>query len=273
VIPDEKLGAIFREMYLTNAYFNTVNRTPTDSMELYKTLLDKYGYTLEDLQYTVNNFSRRKSAKLADVIELAIDSLTTESRALEHRVAALDSIDARGSRLLKATLFQDSMIRVKRVRDTAKLRLSMPVREGEYLISYSYKIDSADKNAPLSTSINIIDKRGRNSTSSGARMSGHEWSRTKSRLKAGKNDSVLQILFAGYDKKKVKLSTPNLTIDSFRIDYFMPREQMLDSLAKLLLAKFQMDIPTQTKLDTIAKDSSTLHTLSLGPVEGSGGDN
>ena len=68
VIPDEELARIFRDAYLINAYVSD-RGVKLDSLELYEPVFSRYGYTAEDVRYTIGNFSRRKSAKLSDVVE------------------------------------------------------------------------------------------------------------------------------------------------------------------------------------------------------------
>ena len=69
VIPDKDLGAIFRDAMLVNAYLAINTGTDLDSLRVYEPIFARYGYTAEDVQYTVHNFSRRKSAHLSDVAE------------------------------------------------------------------------------------------------------------------------------------------------------------------------------------------------------------
>ena len=65
VIPDEELARIFRDAYLINAYVSD-RGVKLDSLELYEPVFSRYGYTAEDVRYTIGNFSRRKSAQLSD---------------------------------------------------------------------------------------------------------------------------------------------------------------------------------------------------------------
>ena len=78
VIPDEELARIFRDAYLINAYVSD-RGVKLDSLELYEPVFSRYGYTAEDVRYTIGNFSRRKSAKLSDVVEQSIRLLEEES--------------------------------------------------------------------------------------------------------------------------------------------------------------------------------------------------
>ena len=72
IIPDETLAMIFRDAFLSNAYISE-ERIPTDSLRIYEPIFARYGYTTDDVHYTIGNFSKRKSARLSDVVERAID--------------------------------------------------------------------------------------------------------------------------------------------------------------------------------------------------------
>ena len=48
-IDDKTLALIFRDAYITNAYLG-VNYINLDSIMVYEPILDKYGYTPEDLR-------------------------------------------------------------------------------------------------------------------------------------------------------------------------------------------------------------------------------
>jgi len=117
IIPDEQLAAIFRDAYLTNAYVSR-EQIDTDSLKLYEPVFDRYGYTAEDVYYTIGNFSRRKSARLSDVVERAIVLLDTEGARYDHEVAVLDTIDRVARRTATRTLRTDTLLRVERLRDT-----------------------------------------------------------------------------------------------------------------------------------------------------------
>ena len=60
VIPDKDLINIFHDAYLANAYIGECGINE-DSLYLYEPIFDRYGYTVEDMQYTLKTFSERKS--------------------------------------------------------------------------------------------------------------------------------------------------------------------------------------------------------------------
>ena len=64
IIPDDELAMIFHDAFLTNAYLGTQN-VRTDSLRLYEPIFARYGYTTEDVYYTIGNFSKRKRLSLS----------------------------------------------------------------------------------------------------------------------------------------------------------------------------------------------------------------
>ena len=146
IIPDSTLSQIFYEAFLTNA-FVADRRVQTDSLALYEPLLARYGYTPEDLQYTIGNFSKRKSARLGNVVEVAISRLESEGSIFDREVAILDTIDARARRKYSRTLYSDTLVKVWKMRDTTLLRIVIDsMQRGDYEVSFRYNIDSLDKN-------------------------------------------------------------------------------------------------------------------------------
>lgn len=145
-IPDAQLARIFRDAFLVNAY-SSRQQLRLDSLELYQPIFERYGYTADNVRYTIENFSRRKSAKLADVLAEANRLLVEDGAPYRRQVAALDTIDNVARRRYVQVLREDSLLKVQRLSDTVKLRLRIPVRhEGDYTLSYTYYIDTLDQN-------------------------------------------------------------------------------------------------------------------------------
>ncbi len=133
IIPDEKLAQIFHDAFLTNAYIGDV-RVNIDSLNIYEPIFARYGYTTRDVYYTIGNFSKRKSARLGDVVEMAIDKLEAEGKFYDREVAVLDTIDNVARRTFTRTVYADSLIRVGSLRDTARLRIAVDVQPGAFAI-------------------------------------------------------------------------------------------------------------------------------------------
>lgn len=237
IIPDKDLERITREMFLVNAYA-TAQRIDTDSMDIYTPILQRYGYTQEDLFNTFANFQKRKSARLSDVIEASIASLEGLSSGYERKVRNLRYIDSLAKAACKEEILFVEQVKVTRMKDTARLRYSLPVRDyGEYEVSYTYYIDSLDKNNRLQSSQEIYDsKGGRNHLVRNNLV--REKRTTYTTTLTPKEGSVrYELLLADYARRE---DEPNITFDSLRIVYFPPTEVALRRMDSTLRFRPQL---------------------------------
>ena len=111
IIPDDTLAQIFHDAFLTNAYIGSEG-VKTDSLRIYEPIFARYGYTTDDVHYTIGNFSKRKSARLGDVVELAIEMLEAEGKYYNREVAILDTIDNVACRSFTRTVYALSLIHI-----------------------------------------------------------------------------------------------------------------------------------------------------------------
>lgn len=146
IIPDDRLALIFHDAFLANAYLGNRNLAQ-DSLNVYEPIFARYGYTTQDVQYTIGNFSKRKSARLGDIVEQAIDLLEAEGKFYNREVAVLDTINSVALRAARHTVRNDSLLRVRSLADTAKLSFTFDVGPGEYEVRLRYLVDSLDLNA------------------------------------------------------------------------------------------------------------------------------
>lgn len=145
VIPDNELALIFHDAFLANAY-TAPNFHEMDSLRIYEPIFARYGYTAEDVVYTVGNFSKRKSARLGDVVEQAIALLEKEGKALDREVAAIDTVDNVALRTTARIVYAEPQLRIQSLRDTLRGRLTFDVEPGQYDLRMRYTVDSTDRN-------------------------------------------------------------------------------------------------------------------------------
>ena len=131
-IPDDELVAITRDIFLSNAFRESLlSGIPmTDSVDIYTPIFEKYGYEPEDFNYTVRNLSKRKSVRFTDIIDEVTASLAREDSLLQKRVALLDTIDRRIDERYRQTVYEDSSRRVVRTGDLEHPDIALPVRPG-----------------------------------------------------------------------------------------------------------------------------------------------
>ena len=180
------------------------------------------------MQYTVASFSRRKSARLGDVVNRAADLLEQEGLIYDREVAVLDTVNNIARRRFTRTLRSDSLLRVERLRDTGLLRIRIPeVRPGDYAVSYRYRIDSADRNRNVRTGVwfeRADSSRTANYTMLMRRGSDETFSRT---LTADSSARTLVLdIFIFRDKPL----TPRIDVRDLRITFTPDTALAVDSL-------------------------------------------
>lgn len=227
IIPDEELALIFHDAFLANAYTGSRNMK-LDSLNLYEPIFADYGYTTADVQYTIGNFSKRKSARLGDVVERAIVLLEDEGKFFNREVAALDTIDNVARRTFTRRIFEDTLVQVRKLRDTARLRIALDVEPGEYNLRLKYLVDSLDRNErglKGSVWLETHDSVRVNHYSTTLRRNREEgFSR---RLVADSTHRRLRIdLLVFGDKPR----QPSVTVRDFTVDHTPPTRVAVDSL-------------------------------------------
>ena len=227
IIPDEKLAMIFRDAFLVNAYLSTESLLG-DSLNVYEPIFDRYGYTVEDVQYTVASFSRRKSARLGDVVNRAADLLEQEGLIYDREVAVLDTVNIIARRRFTRTLRSDSLLRVERLRDTGLLRIRIPeVRPGDYAVSYRYRIDSADRNRNVRTGV-WVERADSSSTANYTMLMRRGSDETFSRTLTA--DSSARTLVLDIFIFRDKPLTPRIDVRDLRITFTPDTALAVDSL-------------------------------------------
>ncbi len=260
-LSDRELAQVFHDAYLANAY-TTSEGIRLDSLRLYEPIFNKYGYTTEDVQYSIGNFSLRKSARLSDVVERAITMLESRGRELDLEVAILDTVDNIAKRRTVKRIYSDSLRSYRSPKDSLDLMIVLePIEPGNYRIEFDYLIDTLDNTIRSYTSKGwyeidrdpnepIIDEKGRDirtmmegddleesykprkmrqSSSALRKRSVEHFSNT---ITVGKDASRLIFALAtiDYDKKKEH----NATFKRITIDRVLDADMAQDSLFREL---------------------------------------
>ncbi|MFI3304908.1 MAG: DUF4296 domain-containing protein [Rikenellaceae bacterium] len=171
-LSDTELAQVFHDAYLANAYTSSEG-IRLDSLRLYEPIFNKYGYTTEDVQYSIGNFSLRKSARLSDVVERAISMLESRGRELDLEVAILDTVDNIAKRRTIQQIYSDTLRSYRSRSDSASMMIVIePIKPGSYRIEFDYLIDTLDNTVRSYSSKSwyevdrdpdkpIIDEKGR----------------------------------------------------------------------------------------------------------------
>lgn len=227
IIPDNELARIFHDAFLTNAYVGTQG-VSLDSLNIYEPIFTQYGYTTADVQYTIGNFSKRKSARLGDIVERAIEMLEKEGAVYNKEVAVLDTVDNVARRTFTRTVYRDTLIRVRSLRDTAKLRIAVyDLRPGEYNVRLKYEIDSLDRNPGLK---GAAWTQKQDSSRSNYYSFFLRRDREESFTRRFTVDTTIRGLHLDFAVFRDKPKRPSVTLRDLEIEYVPPTETAVDSL-------------------------------------------
>ncbi|MBQ4502190.1 MAG: DUF4296 domain-containing protein [Alistipes sp.] len=257
-IDDQTLAKIFSEAYISNAYLG-INYFNIDSVQIYEPILERYGYTPEDLRYTIGNFSRRKSAQLGRVLKDAEEQIKVFADIYEKEVVILDTIKNVAVRSMQRVVCKDSLISVKKLADTSKLKLVVePLQPGMYSIRYRYtcereKIKEKGKSKDLSLrgAINIETNNGIHKNNYSYNLRDEE--NIRRTITTDTASKRLVITFAKTADQSKKMKKPNVTVTDLVIEYTPEENLAIDSLFKRYI-----DIKIFDDVFFPAKDSLTL---------------
>ncbi|MEG1621981.1 MAG: DUF4296 domain-containing protein [Alistipes sp.] len=227
IIPDDELAMIFRDAFLANAY-TTTQGIQVDSLNLYEPIFKHHGYTTDDVQYTIGNFSKRKSARLGDVVERAITMLEDENAYLSHEVAILDTIDHVARKFFMRPLLRDSLIRVYALKDSMRLRFTLDsIRPGDYTVRVRYLVDSTDENQYLRASA-WFERAGGGATGNYTITLRRESKELFEHTFVA--DTSERRLIIDFWQLQGKRKRPHMTLQHVEVDYTPPAREVLDSL-------------------------------------------
>jgi hypothetical protein len=228
-IPEDTLAAILRDAYLTNAYLGNQYMV-IDSLQIYEPILSRYGYSQSDFQYTIGNFSRRKSAKLGMVLRSAEDQLREQAEMYEKLVVVLDTIRDVAMRKYNRTIYSDTLIKVRKRADTTRLHIIIePIYPGAYDISYR---SECDEDLTRYKRYGSIYFEGRTDS---MRYSLHEYTlyeknNIRRTITADTLCQRLVLSLGGTTNRKERAPKPNVTIRDLEVRYTPTEEMAIDSL-------------------------------------------
>lgn len=261
IIPDDKLALIFHDAFLSNAYMQQQGLR-LDSVNLYEPIFAKYGYTTADVQYTIGNFSKRKSARLSDVVERAIKLLEAEAGRLDREVAILDTIDNVARRTFRRTVLSDSLIRVTRLRDTTRLHFEIDgIRPGDYLITFDYLVDSLDENTQLRSSVWFERSDGHRTNVAPAYLTRRRIAEYRRELKADTSSRRLRLNL--YEVRDSKRKRPHITVRNLKVLFTPFAAEAVDSLflhqlnLKIFADDFCNPVPAAHRIALLADSLGT----------------
>lgn len=252
VIPDDILVKIFHDAYIANAYMEEC-RIKEDSLLLYEPIFKRYGYTVDDLRHTITTFSERKSAMLSDLMGDVNRMLDAEYKAEAKKMVVLDTIDNIAKRQYTRTIYADSLISAKRLRDTTKLRITVEdIIPGDYTVSFNYLIDTLDENRNSRVEVLFLNTDS---------VACARHTMMLSRFREGKYshsmsaDTTMRKLYINifYHPNNEESKLPDITVRNLKVIRQLPTEVCVDSLYhdQLNLRIINHDLMTAFTADTV----------------------
>ena len=228
-IADKDLVKIFHDAFLANAYFTecVINE---DSLLLYEPILARHGYTVEDMQYTVQTIAQRKSSRLSDLVGEASRMLEEESKEYNYQLVVLDTIDNIAKRKYTRIVYSDSLITAKRLKDSTKLHIVIrDIMPGEYNVAFDYHIDTADqnRNSRIEAYMTLSDSSmvARHTMMLGR----YRDSKYQRKFTADSIHKELHINMF-YHPNNEEAKSPSIVVRNFTITRILTKEQAVDSL-------------------------------------------
>ena len=262
VIPDNILKDIIHDAYLANAYLEEANIND-DSLYIYEPIFERYGYTIEDMQHTIMGFSERKSAMLSDLMYEVNQRLSEESKVEQRKIVVLDTIDNIAKREYTRTVYSDSLIRVKNLRDSSALRITITdLIPAEYTVSFTYLIDTLDENRNSRVEAYLINRDSDQLMRHTMMLSRYRESKYTRKFTT---DTIHRELYINmfYHPRTEEAKEPDITITDFKVVRVLPTEQSVDSLYRrqLDIRLFNHDLMTSFTRDTVDVAEAEIDTI------------
>lgn len=260
-IPDKDLINIFHDAYLANAYMSEAG-IREDSLQLYEPIFKRYGYTMADLQYTLTTFNERKSAMLSDIMSEVYRKLDAESRNEEAKMVVLDTIENLAKRTYTRTIYADTLIRVNKMRDTMKLRITIDdLVPAEYSVTFNYLIDTLDENRNSRVEAYLLRSDSSQVSRHTLMLSRHREGKYSRKFSVDTSHRQLHINMY-YHPKNEESKLPDVTIRDFKVVRVLPTEVSVDSLYyhQLNLNIINHELMTGFTSDTILRHTTEILT-------------
>ncbi|MBQ6613073.1 MAG: cell envelope integrity protein TolA [Alistipes sp.] len=228
-IPDNDLVKIFHDAFIANAYCNE-KLSGVDSLLIYEPILARYGYTIDDMRFTVQTISQRKSSRLSDLVGEASRILEEESKGNAYQLMVLDTIDNVAKRKYTRVMLSDTLIKAHRLKDTSKLHIVLrDIIPGEYNVTFDYLIDTTDENRNSRVEAYLTTGDSSQTSRNTLMLSRYRDAKYQRKFTAESMHRELHINLY-YHNKNEEHKKPGVTIRNLKITRVLPNEQALDSL-------------------------------------------
>ena len=179
---------------------------------------------------TANKVKGIRCALLSDLMSEVSRRLDDEAKAENRKMVVLDTIENLAVRSYTRVMYSDSLIRVKRLKDTTKLHIRLSdIVPGEYTVSFTYLIDTLDENRNSRVEAYLLTHDTMESLRHSMMLSRYREGKYSRKFKADTvhNELVVNMF---YHPKHEEAKKPDITINNFKIVRVLPDEVAVDSL-------------------------------------------
>ncbi|MDE6183182.1 MAG: hypothetical protein K2F53_02035 [Rikenellaceae bacterium] len=260
MIPDDDLKAIISEVYLADCYLREMrSQYDRDTMTILAPVLERYGYTMDQMKHTLYVMSQRKTSSLPRIVDMAVEDYAARLRRYRAGYDISLRWDTLSNRMATLELMLDSL-KARDTSDFAKTRFEMPIyRTGIYTITMSYKIDSADRNKNYLIKYTLSDTMGRSPKNNGSvwlgRMGRKSLSTSDIKIDADKYNRM-SVDFLAVAAGRL-INQPIVDIDTMSVTYRPPIEKARQMNYQRYFGLFNQDT-VKFKVYETEKDSSAL---------------
>lgn len=143
-ISEKEMQSIITELLITSSLVSSTEAElkkeirANDTIDFYKPILKKYGYTFEDFRFTVESMNSRKSNPMENILENVVIGIKEEARIAEYRYNLALKFDTAALAYLTDTLYiNDTLIRGNGKDFAIRIGKKLPV--GDYNLQLDYQ--------------------------------------------------------------------------------------------------------------------------------------
>ncbi|MFI3294841.1 MAG: hypothetical protein R3Y19_02365 [Rikenellaceae bacterium] len=156
-IEETALKKIIRDAVITNAVLTQPSHVKVDTLDYYTVILERAGYTMEDLKYTITEMANRKSSPLENIFSQIYNEITVEAAEANYHYLKMESFDSLVTDYVRDTIFQSDTTLFGKIESTGFEFVYPSAAEGRYHISFTYLTHGGYSNGLRQMNLSFVD--------------------------------------------------------------------------------------------------------------------
>lgn len=237
MIPEKEMKKIMKESILADAYLSIKDGRDiagNEELSFFQPILEKFGYTVEDMKYSLGRYSQRKTDVLSMINQQLIDEFKDRKMAMDRIIEinkAWDELALKHS--ADTVFFNASAVSIHAIRDTSNMKFDIPFKgPGTYRISFNYTIDSLDQNRRYQLVSLLTDSEGEEKISqrwNNITTIGEPAQFTASQEVSAETYVGMRMIIRPYLARDQRMKEPRFRIDSLMAVHYPPIEKARDN--------------------------------------------